>query len=270
GMGSMVDAMVNIIKAGGGKFLINKTVKKFMIDNGTIKGVICEDGTKEEADVVLASGGARELLLDTIDMENLPKEFILQVKDLPLMESIFMVHLGIDFDPRPYQKLSTAYYYGTYDIDGAIKECRHGIYHEGRDGFVVFIPTLFSPELAPPNHHALTVYTIAPNILNEGTWEERKEEFAEKLLIEAEKVIPNLRNAKVKVILTPEDFKDMIHVKHHAFGGMAPIMGKPKIPHEIPIKNLWFIGSQSESGAGLCPIISDTARLTKSLLKKYK
>ncbi|TFG06601.1 MAG: NAD(P)/FAD-dependent oxidoreductase [Promethearchaeota archaeon] len=267
GMGSMVDAMVNLIKEGGGKFLVNKTVKKFIIEKNTVRGIVCEDGTTDKADIIIANGGAREILLDTIDEKELPEEFIMKVKDLPLMESVFMVHLGIDFDPTPFQKLSTVYYYGTYDVDGAIKECRDGIYHEGRHGFVIFIPTIFSPELAPPGHHALTVYTITPNMLNEGTWEEKKEEFTEKLLIEAEKVIPNLRNAKVKVTLTPEDFKKMIHVKHHAFGGMAPIMGKEAIPHETPIKNLWFIGSQSESGAGLCPIISDTARLIKSILK---
>ncbi|MHA1804831.1 MAG: hypothetical protein ACTSU4_09930 [Promethearchaeota archaeon] len=48
---------------------------------------------------------------------------------------------------------------------------------------------------------------------------------------------------------------------------MAPIKDMPKIPHETPIKNLWFIGSQSESGAGLNNIIIDTARMLKQLIK---
>ena len=187
------------------------------------------------------------------------------------MESVFMVHLGIDLDPSPYQKLTTVYYYGIYDVDGAIKECRAGHYHEGKDGFVMFIPTLLSPKLAPAGHHAITVYTIAPNILNKGSWEERKEELAEKLLIEAEKIIPGIRkHTKAKFILTPDDFKEITHLKHHAFGGMAPIMGKDGIPHETPIKNLWFIGAQSESGAGLPNIIPDTGRTMKKILKKFK
>ena len=271
GMGSMVNALAKAIEEKGGKFYVNKTVKKILIEKGVAKGILCEDQSTDTADLILASGGAREILLDTIGKENLPEEFVLKVKDIPLMESILMIHIGIDFDPAPYQKLSTVYYYGTYDVDEAIKECRIGKYHEGRDGFVIFIPTLFSPELAPPGHHTVTVYTIAPNILDKGTWEERKEELAEKLLIEAEKVISGLReNAKVKVILTPEDFKKITHLKHHAFGGMAPIMGKSGIPHKMPIENLWFIGAQSESGAGLPNIISDTSRTMKKILKDFK
>jgi phytoene dehydrogenase-like protein len=271
GMGSIVKAMVDMIKAKGGKFYINKTVKKILIENSTVKGILCEDGTQDTADLIIGSGGAKEILLDTIDKENLSNDYILKIKDIPLMESVFMVHLGIDFDPRPYQKLSTVYYYGMYDVDEAIKACRDGIYHEGRDGYVVFIPTYFSPELAPPGHHALTIYTIAPNILSEGSWEERKEELAEKLLIEAEKIIPGLRkNAKIKIVLTPEDFKKITHLKHHAFGGTAPIMGKSGAPHKTPIENLWFIGAQSESGAGLPNIIPDTARTMKIIFKSFK
>jgi prolycopene isomerase len=270
GMGSMVKVFADKIKQSGGKLYINKTVTSINIEEGAAKGIVCEDGTIEKADLILASGGAREILLDTIDTQNLPEDYIMKVKELPLMESVFMLHLGIDFDPKPHRKLSTVYYYGTYDVDGAVKECRNGKFHEGHHGFVVFIPTYFSPELAPQGHHALTVYTIAPNILDKGTWEERKEELAEKLLIEAEKIIPGLRaGTKTKVILTPDDFKKITHVKHHAFGGMAPIMGKSAVPHKTPITNLWFIGAQSESGAGLSPIISDTARITKQIIKNY-
>jgi phytoene dehydrogenase-like protein len=47
--------------------------------------------------------------------------------------------------------------------------------------------------MAPPGCHAVTIYTIAPNRLRHGSWGERREELAEKLLGEAEKVIPGLR-----------------------------------------------------------------------------
>jgi len=271
GMGSIVDALVVMIKKGNSEFLINKPVRKIIVEDGTAKGILCEDGTKDSADLIVASGGAKEILIDTVGEGELPKDFITKLKDIPLMESVFMIHLGIDFDPSPYQKLTTVYYYGIYDVDGAIKECRAGHYHEGKDGFVMFIPTLLSPKLAPAGHHAITIYTIAPNILSKGSWEERKEELAEKLLIEAEKIIPGLReHTKVKVILTPDDFKKITHLKHHAFGGMAPIMGKAGAPHKTPLKNLWFIGAQSESGAGLPNIISDTGRTMRKILKKFK
>ncbi|TFG14895.1 MAG: NAD(P)/FAD-dependent oxidoreductase [Promethearchaeota archaeon] len=271
GMGSIVKAMVDMIKEGNGKFYVNKPIKKIIIDEDVAKGVLCEDGTEDKADLIIASGGAREIFLDVVGKEHLPEDFVLKILDIPLMESVFMIHLGIEIDPTPYQKLTTAYYYGNYEVDEAIKECRSGSYHEGRDGFVIFIPTIFSPELAPQSgHHAMTIYTIAPNILNQGTWEQRKEELADKLLLEAERVIPGLREkAKVKVILTPDDFKKITHLKHHSFGGFAPIMGKSGGPHQTPIKNFWFIGAQSEGGAGLANLLPDTSRTMKKILKAY-
>ena len=45
------------------------------------------------------------------------------------MESVFMVHLGIDFDPSRFQRAALCYYYLTYDIEGAIIEMREGHYH---------------------------------------------------------------------------------------------------------------------------------------------
>jgi phytoene dehydrogenase-like protein len=162
-----------------------------------------------------------------------------------------MVHLGIDFDTLPYQRSALCYYYGTYDVEGAVDRCKSREYHEGRDGFLIYVPSLHSPEMAPKGHHAVTVYTIAPNYLSEGTWEERKKEFTDKLLIEAEKIIPNLRKrAKTMVIMTPEDFKKRIRVDYHGFGGRSPVMGKKGGPHKSPIVGLWFVGSQSEKEGG--------------------
>ncbi len=270
GMGSIVRAAVEKIEEGGGKFQLNKPVKKIIIEEGRATGITCEDGATYAADLIISSCGAKETFLDMIGEEFLPANFLSDLNALPLMESVFMVHVGIDFDPSPYQKLACVYYYQTYEIDSAIKECRAGKYHEGKHGFVIFIPTYYSPELAPKGHHAVTIYTIAPNVLENGTWKEKKEELAEKLLIEAEKFIPNLRkSAKTKIILTPEDFKKIIRVKHHAFGGAAPIMNAPIISHEGAIEQFWFIGSQSESGAGLSKIIPDTARAIKKLLNRF-
>ena len=163
-----------------------------------------------------------------------------------------MVHLGIDFDPTPYQRGAVCCYYGTYDIEEGIERLQRGRYHEGRDGFLIYIPSSHTPEMAPPGHHAVTIYTIAPNELDEGSWYERREEFADKLLIEAEKKIPGLRDhTTVRVILTPDDFRERTHLRHHAFGGVAPVMGKSGMSHRTPFEGLWFVGAQSESGAGI-------------------
>ena len=64
------------------------------------------------------------------------------------MESVFMLHLGLDFNPYPAVHGVCTYYYGTYDLDGTIDEIKDGIYHRGKAGYVVHVPSLHSPEMA--------------------------------------------------------------------------------------------------------------------------
>jgi phytoene dehydrogenase-like protein len=269
GCGQLVEAMADFIQARGGEIRANAPVVQVLLEEGRAVGVALADGHREPADLVVASGGARETFFRLVGRERLPAGFAAQVEDVPLEESVLMVHLGVDFDPTPYQPAALCYYYNTYDVEGAVGRCQRGQYHEGRDGFLIYVPSLHSPDLAPPGCHAVTVYTIAPNRLREGTWAERREELAEKLLAEAERFIPGLRaRAQVQVILTPEDFRRRTFQEHHSFGGCAPVMGKGGVPHRTPIRGLWFIGSQSESGGGVANVMSGARRAVQMMLKE--
>jgi all-trans-retinol 13,14-reductase len=252
GMGSLVDALVARVEASGGQVLTGRAVTRIEVDGGRATGVVDAGGTRLPAQTVIASGGARETFLRLIGREHLSPEFAEQVAGIPLMDSVFMVHLGVDMDPSPHVHGVCTYYYGTYDIERAIAEGTGGIYHEGRDGFVVHIPSLHTPEMAPPGHHAMTIYTICPDTLAAGTWEERKEEYADKLVACAEEHIPGLAaHVRVREILTPADFRARTHLDHHAFGGIAPVLGAWRVPHRTPVEGLWFVGAQSESGGGV-------------------
>jgi phytoene dehydrogenase-like protein len=184
------------------------------------------------------------------------------------MESVMMVHLGVDMDPSPFQDTALNYYYQTYDLEAGIARTRHGDYHEGKDGFLIYIPSFHSPSMAPPGQHAITVYTIAPNKL-QGGWEARRQEVVDKLLDEAEKIIPGLRqHARVIVSLTPADFAQRTYqLDHHSFGGVCPVMGKSGVPHRTSIDGLWFLGAQSETAGGV-PNVTVGARTAVNKIRK--
>ena len=97
------------------------------------------------------------------------------------------------------------------------------------------------------------------------------EELADKLLLEAEKVIPGLReHSKTEVIMTPLDFKSRIFVEKHSFGGLAPIMNQQNPPHQTPIQNLWYVGAQSESGGGVAGVVAGTRKSILKMLREIK
>jgi len=269
GCGELVKTLVNLITEKGGKIFTNSKVTKVIIENMKAKGVELENGDQTEADLILASGGMFNTFYNLVGKNYLSNDFIEKIEKKTLMESVFMVHLGIDFDPSPFQRAALCYYYLTYDIERAIKEMREGYYHEGADGFLIYIPTMHSPEMAPSDKHAVTIYTVGPHELKEGTWDERKEEFADKLIMEAEKIIPGLyEGSEIKIIMTPDDFKKRINVTRHSFGGTAPVLKEINPPHKTPIEGLWYIGAYSESGGGVMGTAVGARNVVKIILGK--
>ena len=256
GCGNLVEAVAGVIRENGGRLHAGRPVRRVLLEGERVRGVELADGERREADLVLASGGAKECFFKLIEREALPADFAAKVDDLPLMESVFMVHLGVDMDPSPYQDVPLNYCYGTYDFEGGVARTQHGDYHEGKEGFVIYIPSFHSPSMAPSGQHAITVYTIAPNKL-EGGWQARRQEMVDKLLHEAEKIIPGLReHARAVVSLTPVDFGQRTYMlDHHSFGGICPVMGRSGAPHRTAFRGLWFLGAQSESGGGVSGVM---------------
>ena len=271
GCQELVNAFANFIRNNGGVIKTNSKVEKVIIEDGKATGVRLESAENIEADLVISSGGMLNVFYNLVGKEYLSEEFIKSIENITFMESVFMVHIGIDFDPTPYQRAALCYYYQTYDIEGAIDVMRKGKYHEGRDGYLIYIPSMHSPEMAPKDKHSVTIYTVAPHKLNEGTWNDKREELADKLLMEAEKIIPGLRkHTQIRIIMTPDDFLKRINVIRHSFGGTAPKLGQQNPSHKTPIKNLWYIGAYSESGGGINGVIDGTRSAIKNLLKETK
>jgi phytoene dehydrogenase-like protein len=267
GISMLVDALIERIESLGGKIITNQPVTQIKVGNYQVNGVINGMGEFIRADAVIASGGAKETFFKLVGENHLTREFSDQIRDIPLMDSVFMVHLGVNFDPSDHVHGVCTYYYGTYNIEAGVAVAKSGRYHEGRDGFVVHIPSLHTPQMAPEGHHAVTIYTICPDTLAEGNWFSQKESFADKLISYAEKYIPGLtEHTQVRVILTPDDFRKRTHLDHHAFGGIAPIMGKSGAPHKTPIEGLWFVGAQSESGGGLPNVIPGAYQTARAIM----
>jgi prolycopene isomerase len=266
GANKIILEMEQLILNKGGKVKVNSKVEKIILEDGKAVGVKLADGSVEKADIILSSGSVPDIFNDVIGRENLPNTLKNQIDNLRYMESCFFVHLGVNFNPLRSQSKQLCYYYQTYDIEGSIEESRNGIYHEGKEGFLIYVPSIHCPEWAPEGKYAVTIYTICPDRLKEGTWEERKNEYADILIQEAEKKIPGLfEGIETRVIMTPADFRKRINAKRHSFGGLAPIMGQTGPKHQTPIKNLWYIGAYSESGGGVAGTMWGTRNAVKKI-----
>ena len=271
GCQKITEALADVITDNGGTIRLNTIVERVLIENGRAVGVRFTDGIEESADVVVGSGSGRDFFEKAVGLEQLDDRYRKILETYRPMEAVFMVHLGVDFDPAEVLGTSLCYCYGSYDLPLATERLRSGVYHDGEDGFLLFVPTYHAPEFAPPGRHCLTVYTVAPDRLCDGDWETQKEIFAEHLLERAERYLPDLRqHITMRKIMTAEDYRAMTHMSKSSFGGTVPVWHQKNPPHKTPVKNLWFIGQQSENGGGLWAVANGAAVTYRKCVKKKK
>ena len=250
------EALAEYIVGHDGKIHYNTIVEKVLVENGKAKGIRLSSGEEIYSDAVVGCGAGRDFFENTVGREHLDKEYLEILDSFRPMEAVFMLHLGVDFDPMEHLRAALVYCYGMYDLHEATVKLRSGEYHEGNDGYLLFVPSEHAPEFAPEGKHALTIYTVAPDTLKVGDWESRKQEYAEKLIKLAERQLPGLsEHIETMKIMTARDYSEYTHMKKSSFGGVVPIRGQKNPPHITPVKGLYFVGQQSENAGGLGNVI---------------
>lgn len=266
GCGSLVRAARDALAAAGGEVRTSATVTRITTEGGAAAGVVV-NGKSEPADLVVSTAGARETFYELLGADRLTSEYRAVIDGQVQMESVFMVHLGVDREP--VQPSALGYYYGTYDLENAVRRIRAGRYHDGADGFLVYIPSRHSPSMAPAGCHAVTIYTVAPNEIEGADWDERREVYADHLVACAEKRVPGLAAAtRTRLIVTPADFRRRVRQRHHSFGGIAPVRGTSNPAYRTPVRNLWFIGSQSESSGGVLGVMKGARAAVRQMRER--
>lgn len=250
------EALADYITSHGGKIHYNTVVEKVLVENGKAKGIRLSGGEETKSDMVVGCGAGRDFFLETVGREHLDKEYLEILDTFRPMEAVFMLHLGVDFDPMEHLRAALVYCYGMYDLHAATEKLRSGVYHEGNDGYLIFVPSEHAPEFAPEGKHCVTIYTVAPDTLAEGDWESKKQEYAEKLISLAERQLPGLsKHIDTMKIMTARDYSEYTHMKKSSFGGVVPIWNQKNPTHKTPIEGLWFVGQQSENAGGLGNVI---------------
>ena len=268
GMQTLPEALAGYIQSHGGRIRLGTAVDKVLIGAAGAQGVRLADGTEQPADLVIGSGGGREFFTDLVGLDNLDEGYRHVIETFQPMDAVFMVHLGVDYDPRQFIGYDLIYNYGTYDIEGAVTRMRQGLYHGGDDGYLVYVPSNHAPAMAPQGHWAMTIYTVAPDTLAHGDWAHDREAYADRLVALAEeKFFPGLsRHVDERLVMTALEYRSLAHLHKSAFGGVTPILNQPNPAHVTPIKNLYFVGQQSENLGGVAAVMAGAKQTVKAII----
>ncbi len=250
------EALADYITSHGGEIHYNTIVEKVLVEEKQVKGIRLENGETVESDMVVGCGGGRDFFFNTVGAEHLDDNYLNILNTFRPMEAVFMLHLGVDIDPMKYMRSALSYCYGMYDLHAATEKLRNGEYHGGYDGYLLFVPSHHAPEFAPDGKHCLTIYTVAPDTLKDADWDDKKDKYAKMLISLAEKQIPELsKHITTMKIMTAKDYREYTHMSKCSFGGVVPIWNQQNPTHITPVKNLIFVGQQSENAGGLGNVI---------------
>lgn len=256
GCQKLPEALAKYIEDRGGQIHYGTIVEKVLMEAGKAVGIRLEDGTEVKADLVVGCGAGRDFFENMVGLEHLSPEYRKILSTYRPMEAVFMLHLGVDYDPMEYMRSALTYCYGMYDLSSATEKLRTNVYHGGDDGYLIFVPSFHAPDFAPMGKHCVTLYTVCPDTLKEGDWDDVKEQYADRLIGLAEKHLPELsKHIVTRRIMTAKDYQSYTHMKKSSFGGVVPIWNQKNPPHITGIPGLVFVGQQSENGGGVCAVM---------------
>ena len=252
GCQKLPEVLAAYIENHGGTITYGSVADKVLIENGEAKGIRLADGTEISADMVVGCGAGKDFFEKAVGLEHLGEEYRKILAGFRPMEAVFMVHLGVDYDPMEHLRSPLTYCYGMYDLSAATEKLRSHVYHGGDDGYLIYVPSHHAPDFAPEGKHCVTLYTVCPDTLAEGDWEDVKERYADRLVTLAEAHLPGLASHTVtRKIMTAADYRQYTHMEKSSFGGVVPIWNQKNPPHVTGVKGLYFVGQQSENGGGV-------------------
>jgi phytoene dehydrogenase-like protein len=270
GMGGLSDSLAKACHDMGVEIRRESPVHAIHTDRHGACGVGLEDGSQIEARVVASSVDAHLTFERLLDPAALPEEFRTAVARIDYSSASAKINLALA-EPPQFTALPGSgvmpHHRGTMHIgpsldylDRAYDDAKYG--EPSRDPILeMTMATSVDDTLAPPGKHILSMFIqYAPYKLASGTWDERKEAFADRCIEVLDQYAPNVPNAiEHRQVLSPLDLERVYGItggnimqgamNPHQLYCFRPVAGWAD--HRTPVPGLYLCGAASHPGGGV-------------------
>jgi phytoene dehydrogenase-like protein len=270
GMGGLSDSLAKACQDMGVEIRRESPVHAIHTDRHGACGVGLEDGSQIEARVVASSVDAHLTFERLLDPATLPEEFRTAVARIDYSSASAKINLALA-EPPQFTALPGAgvmpHHRGTMHIgpsldylDRAYDDAKYG--EPSRDPILeMTMATSVDDTLAPPGKHILSMFIqYAPYKLANGTWDERKEAFADRCIEVLAQYAPNVPKAiEHRQVLSPLDLERVYGItggnimqgamSPHQLYCFRPVAGWAD--HRTPVPGLYLCGAASHPGGGV-------------------
>jgi len=269
GTGAISNAIAGAARELGAEIRTQSPIAKIFVKNGRAHGVALQNGDEFYADVISSSVDPRLTFLKFIEENQLPGEFLEDVRRYKFRGSSGKVNIALDALPdfkclpgpgahlRGALSISPSVEY----MERAYDDAKYGNYSR-RPYIDMVIPSLTDPSVAPPGKHVMSCFVqYAPYKLRPGlNWDDERDAFGNNVINTISEYAPNLKNIIInKQVLTPLDLEREFGLSEgNIFQGelsleqlffLRPVPGYAQF--RTPIKNLYMCGSATHPGGGI-------------------
>lgn len=267
GTGALVDALVRGLQKFGGRLSLRSHVEEIVVENNRAIGVKLRSGQFIRAKKAVISNASMWDTSNLLPKEVLPKSYLDRINTTPQCESFMHLHLG--FDAECIKKDLGIHHIVVNDWSGGVDADQNVV--------LISVPSVLSPDLAPPGKHLLHAYTpgTEPFELWEGLdrrsaeYKQLKAERSEVMWRAVERALgPGFSREKceVKLVGTPLTHKRFLRRNRGTYGP-AIEAGKNTFPgHSTPISQLYCCGDSTFPGIGVPAVAASGAIVANSLV----
>ena len=273
GMGAVPEAIAASARAKGVEIRVNAPVAKVLVRDGRARGVVLESGEEIAAATVASNLDPKLTFLRLLDPKDLDAEFVRAIRNFRIEGTSCKINLalnglpeftaypgGAPSGPGPHHK-ATMHICPSIDyVERAWDDAKYGRASQ-RPLLELTIPTMYDASLAPPGKHIMGIFLqYAPYTLREGTWDELREPFGDRVISLIEEYAPNIRQiVEHRQVLSPLDLERRFGMTGgNIFHGemsldqmfaMRPVAGWAR--YRTPVAGLYLCGSGAHPGGGV-------------------
>ena len=264
---------VAALEKHGGEIVLPRKVERILLDeNGRACGIKLDTdargngGEEIKARVVISNADAFSTFFNMVGRENLDPEFAASLETRPLSVSAFEVFLGVKMDLHSMGVIHETFFAPAHDPELVYENHARGDVF----GCGISIPSMDDHTVAPAGHHTVCITMFAPF---DKDWKTEKQRITDRLIDEAELVIPGLRkNIVYQDSGSPTTMQRYTSNRNGAIYGWdaSPKSLATRLAMETPVPGLFLAGHWTRPGGGVFAVITSGQIAAKRAIKELE
>ncbi len=264
----LADAFASALRKFGGELVMPRRVDRILLDDqGRTCGVkLDKQGEELRAKYVISNADAFQTFFHMVGRDKLDADFASSLEGRGLSISAFEVFLGVKMDLKSMGVVHETFFAPCHSPELVYDS------HANGDvlGCGLSIPSIEDESVAPAGHHTVCITMFAPW---DRTWKEQKQRVADRLISEAEQVVPGLRDAIVyQDAGTPTTMQRYTGNYRGAIYGWdaSPKSLATRLAMETPVPGLFLAGHWTRPGGGLYAVVTSGQIAAQRVFKELE